>query len=212
MKNVKTRSIGKKNMVILAAVIALMIIGASFAYFIDRDSKPNHFTVGDIKIGVIEPHWKQENAQDITPKKVIEKDPYVNNDGVNDAYVFLSVSVPRATVQTAADDGTLIQAKDQDLFTYQINENWKLIKTNTATDHTEYIYGYIDQDGKMKTLESQEMTNTLFDSVKFINVVEEQLDEQDLNIDVNAMGIQISDLGTEDPLAIYNIIMNQNQK
>ena len=45
--------------------------------------------------------------------------------------------------------------------------------------------------------------------VKFINIIEEQLDGQDLDILIDTMGIQTADLGTENPEEIYNIILNQ---
>lgn len=209
MKSIRTRSIGKKNIVIASALATMLLIRASFAYFVDRDAVTNHFTVGDVEISVSEPDWVPEDGELITPKKEIMKNPKITNDGANDAYVFMSVKIPRAEVQTAADDGSLIPAKEQDLFTYQINSNWKLIKTNQESDHSEYIYGYVDSNGKMSALKPGAATNALFDSVRFINIVEEQIDGQELDIDIDTMGIQIADLGTEDPMAIYNIIMNQ---
>ena len=61
----------------------------------------------------------------------------------------------------------------------------------------------------MTILAPGQTTGTLFDTVKFINIIEEQLDGQDLDIVVDTMGIQTDDLGTDSPLEIYNIIMNQ---
>ena len=141
MTNIKEKISERKNLIIAGALIALMAIGSTFAYFVDRDQVTNHFTA------------------------------------------------------------------NQDLFTYSVNTGWKLIKTNASTDSTEYIYAYAGD--KMTALKPGETTATIFDTVKFINIVEEQLDGQSLDIQVDTMGIQTADLGTESPLEIYNIIMNQ---
>ena len=207
MTNIKEKITGRKNLIIAGALIALMAIGSIFAYFVDRDQVTNHFTVGDIEISVSEPNWNPSDGADITPNKVVKKDPKITNDGANDAFVFMSVKVPKANVKTANADGTLNAAANQDLFTYSVNTGWKLIKTNASTDSTEYIYAYAGD--KMTALKPGETTATIFDTVKFINIVEEQLDGQSLDIQVNTMGIQTADLGTESPLEIYNIIMNQ---
>ena len=67
----------------------------------------------------------------------------------------------------------------------------------------------VNAGDKMTALKPGETTATIFDTVKFINIVEEQLDGQSLDIQVDTMGIQTADLGTDSPLEIYNIIMNQ---
>ena len=144
---------------------------------------------------------------DITPNKVIKKDPKITNEGVNDAFVFMRVTVPRATVKTANYDGTLNARANQDLFTFTANSGWKLIKSDNGTLSTEYVYAYAGD--KMTVLKPGASTPTIFDTVKFINIIEEQLDGQDLDIVIETMGIQTADLGTESPIEIYNIIMNQ---
>ena len=129
----------KKNIVIAIATVCVLVIGASFAYFVDHSKVTNSFTVGDIEVEVSEPNWNPEEGKDITPNKIIKKDPLVTNTGVNDAYAFISVKVPKADVTTVTANGTLNEKKVQDLFTYTVNNNWKLIKTNAADDHTEYV-------------------------------------------------------------------------
>ena len=201
----------KKNAAIATAGAAVLLVGSSFAFFMDKESVTNPFTVGNVKITVTEEHFDETTARDITPNKVIPKDPVVTNTGVNDVYAFVSVKVPKANVETANADGTLNAAKNQDLFTYKVNDNWKLIKTNDADDHTEYIYAYSNADGSLKKLAKNEKTNAVFDSVKFINIVDEQQSGVNLSIDVNGIGIQTADLGTDNPLQIYNIAVKQNK-
>lgn len=201
----------KKNAAIATAGAAVLLVGSSFAFFMDRESVTNPFTVGNVKITVTEEHFDETTARDITPNKVIPKDPVVTNTGVNDVYAFVSVKVPKANVETANADGTLNAAKNQDLFTYKVNDNWKLIKTNDGDAHSEYIYAYSNADGSLKKLAKNEKTNAVFDSVKFINIVDEQQSGVNLSIDVNGIGIQTADLGTDNPLQIYNIAVKQNK-
>ena len=52
MTNIREKISGRKNLIIAGALIALMAIGSTFAYFVDRDQVTNHFTVGDIEISV----------------------------------------------------------------------------------------------------------------------------------------------------------------
>ena len=207
MTNIRRKISSKKNVFIAAALIALMAIGSTFAYFVDRDYVANNFTVGDVEISVSEPNWDPDEGTDITPNKVIKKDPKITNEGANDAFVFMRVTVPRATVKTANYDGTLNSRANQDLFTFTANNGWKLIKSDNGALSTEYVYAYAGD--KMTVLSPGQSTITLFDTVKFINIIEEQLDGQDLDIVIETMGIQTADLGTESPLEIYNIIMNQ---
>ena len=207
MTNIRERISNRKNVLIAGALIALMAIGSTFAYFVDRDSVTNNFTVGDVEISVSEPNWKPDTGTDITPNKVMKKDPKITNEGANDAFVFMRVTVPRATVKTANDDGTLNAKANQDLFTFTSNSGWKLIKSSNGTLSSEYVYAYAAD--KMTVLAPGQTTATLFDTVKFINIIEEQLDGQDLDILIETMGIQTADLGTENPEEIYNIILNQ---
>lgn len=202
----------KKNVVIAGAAAAVLLIGSSFAYFMDRDSKTNHFTVGNVSIEVKEPNWNPDTGTNITPNKEIKKDPQVTNTGTNDAYAFVSVKVPKANVETADANGQLNAAKVQDLFTYKVNSGWKLIKTDNSNDsYNEYVYAYEDENGKMKVVKKGETTGTVFDSVKFINIIDEQQSGKEQNIDVDCIGIQTADLGTDVPLEIYNIATTQNK-
>lgn len=203
------KKMSKKNAIIAAALVGILAIGSTFAYFIDRDSVTNHFTVGDVEISVDEPSWDPEDAKDITPNKEMSKDPVAKNDGVNDAYVFMTVTIPKADVKTANDDGMMNGVENRELFTYTINDGWKAVGNDITNDKAKYVYAYVDGSDKLRTLAAGQTTGTLFDKVKFINVIEGQVDGQDLDIDVDVMAIQTADLGTDDPAEIYQIIVNQ---
>lgn len=197
----------KKKLAAAAAACALagaMAIGSTFAYLTDRQSATNTFTVGSVKIKLEEPAFKEESAKKIVPNQVIAKNPTVTNTGDNPALVFAKVSIPKETVITeeqAAAGGASAAAATQELFTFldgnngQIwkdsdnsnpvtHNNWILLKKDTsAPDQDTYLFGYSTAVAPKKT------TETLFDSVRYLNVVEGQV-SKDLEIPVQAYAIQ----------------------
>lgn len=202
----KTKSI-KRDITIVTALILFLTVGYAFAYFTDSADQVNSFTVGNVSIELHEPGWNPENGKNITPLKEIEKDPQIENTGANPAYVFARVTVPTANVKTAAADGSLIDAKLQELFTYTAGADWQQVKKTDTDAGTEYIYAYVN-GGEMKVLEKGTTTTPVFESVTLINLVEGQLDNTELEIKVEAMGIQSNDVGTE-PAEVLKLIENR---
>ena len=221
----------KKTKIILCTASIIGVIGVSgiLAYLTDTDTASNKFTVGQVKIQLKEPIWEAgtdsdnngipDYAENLVPNETIEKDPQVKNVGKNDAYVYLKVTVPAKKIITAQSDGTLAnggQATDTQLFTYTPNEKWTEITTerksnvNSETSEIEsytYVYYYNEK------LTPKSTTDTLFDTVKFANIIDGQVDsttEQQLNID--AYAIQSDNLpdGTTIEKA-YTIYVNQNK-
>ena len=208
----KMKKLNLRKVAIAGALIAILAVGSAVAFFTDRDNKVNQFTVGNISIQLQEPNWNADNGKNLTPNKTIKKDPQITNDGPNDAFVFLQVKVPVANVKTAAADGSLQAAKSQDLFTYTVNDSWVEVSRKSSADSTTYIYAYVGADGTMKTLAPGKTTNALFDSVTFLNLVEGQIDEgTKISVDVDAYGIQTTDLGTTAPAEVLKLIQTQNK-
>lgn len=207
----KMKKLDFKTLSIVLILIMTLLIGTAVAFFTDKDNKVNDFTIGNISIQLTEPSWNADNGKDLTPNKTIKKDPQITNDGPNDAFVFLQVKVPAASVKTAAADGSLLAAKKQDLFSYTVNENWIEVSKTSDAESTTYIYAYA-ADGAMKPLAPGQTTNSLFDSVTFLNLVEGQIDEGTaVSIDVDAYGIQTNDLGTSAPAEVLKLIQTQNK-
>lgn len=208
----KMKKLNLRKVAIAGALIAILAVGSAVAFFTDRDNKVNQFTVGNISIQLQEPNWNADNGKNLTPNKTIKKDPQITNDGPNDAFVFLQVKVPVANVKTAAADGSLQAAKSQDLFTYTVNDSWVEVSRKSSADSTTYIYAYVGADGTMKTLAPGKTTNALFDSVTFLNLVEGQSYEgTKISVDVDAYGIQTTDLGTTAPAEVLKLIQTQNK-
>lgn len=211
----------KTGAVVLAA--GLIIAGGAkgvSAYFTDTDSSTNTFTVGKVTIEHHEDKWDEldpEEKKDITPNKEFEKDPSIENTGINEAYVFQTVEVPCSEIITANLDGTRNPRKLTDLFSYSVNSGWTLMTTEdvksgekvTAHKYT-YVYGSASH---CTALAAKSTTPTLFDKVRFCNVIEEQeLEETTQSIVINAYAIQTGDLGehpTDVPADVLAIIYKQ---
>lgn len=221
----------RKKLVVLAAMAAVMVIGGISAYFTSTDSAKNTWTVGNVEIDLQEPEYDQHNeteAKEMTPNKVIHKDPKIQNTGENDTYVFLKVSIPKANVALADQDGKKQAASLQELFDYTVNSGWvKVAEDKSATDKNTYVFAY-GTDTACTKLAKGEYTSVLFKNteaagmadagtvglITFKNVIEGQgLEGVTLHIPVDAYGIQTADLTSTDvatPVEVWNIINNQN--
>lgn len=212
MDKIKT---SKKTIVIAAAICAVMAVGGALAYFTDYDEAENNISIGEVTIDLTEPVWDSyedsdedgvpDEAEDIVPTQTISKDPMVTNTGINDAYVYLTVSVPKAEIYTANKDGTKNEKAVTQLFTYEASDNWTLLESSTSdSDVNTYTYGY------NYILSAGESTDKLFESVTFCNAIEGQgLENTVQNINIKAMGIQSDGTGTMEEA--YSKYVNQNQ-
>lgn len=199
----------KKMIYVIAAVLMTLAFtaGTAVAFFTDSEETVNRFTVGDVEIKLDEPNWDVNEGKDITPEKVIKKDPVVTNTGANPAYIFAKVVVPKADVVISDKDGVREEKAVRELFTYNINSGWTEIAVTEGSVANEHIYAY-GTETEMTALEKNAKTNTLFDSVQFINIVEGQIDGTNIELPVTAYAIQTSDIGKTKPSDIYQIIIN----
>ena len=195
-----------------AALAGTMAAGGIYAYFTDGETVTNTFTVGRVSLDLEEPDWIP--PENITPEQEIEKDPQIVNDGINDEFVFLEVAVPYWNVVTAEPDGSKNPAAELELFTYTVNTGWTEIGSgvkNTENQTVTHLYVY-GTEAECTALAREETTHALFDSVRFINVVEGQgLEETTQHIILNAYGIQNSDIngGVTAPEEVWKVLSNQ---
>ncbi len=183
----------------LGLCVAFVISGFTYAYFTDTNEKVNSFSFGNVRSSVVETAF--DNAGDANHKNLaanctIAKDPKVVNDGSLDMYTFLKVTVPHKEVKYADNDGQVTSGAI-DLFSYSINNGWKLVDTISETDEVSYVYAYAGTDDNLTAIAPGNETTTLFDSVTFANVIEGQ-DIEGKTFDVKVMdySIQTSDLGS----------------
>ena len=204
----------KKNTVkimTLAGILCLASVGGVSAYLTDYEKVSNEFTVGKVDIELKEPEWKPEENKKIEPSKVIHKDPQITNTGTNDAFVYMEVSIPMANVEAAAENGERLGKKVQELFYFEAKDSWTQLSVQNAESRRTYTYAY------KKILKPQETSEALFDTVKFRNLIEGQLDGQTFEIPVRAYAIQTSYTGgssdnlSEQIKAAYEKYVNQNK-
>lgn len=204
----------KKNTVrimTLAGILCLASVGGVSAYLTDYEKVSNEFTVGKVDIELKEPEWKPEENKKIEPSKVIHKDPQITNTGTNDAFVYMEVSIPMANVEAAAENGERLGKKVQELFYFEAKDNWMQLSVQNTESRRTYTYAY------KKILKPQETSEALFDTVKFLNLIEGQLDGQTFEIPVRAYAIQTSYTGgssdnlSEQIKAAYEKYVNQNK-
>ncbi|MGN1457560.1 MAG: hypothetical protein ACI4XP_06365 [Acutalibacteraceae bacterium] len=187
-----------KNKKIGVVVIPLLIIvsifvGVVLAFMIQNTEKRvNTFTFGNASIDLTETEWDKLTQEERTlyPEKEITKDPKVKNTGETNLYAYIEITVPCANVCTVGVDENgreiINDAAQNELFSYEVNPGWELIRQNTDADNKIYVYAYTE-----KILAPNEETNNLFDKVKFLNIAEGELTKgTELDISVNAYAIQ----------------------
>lgn len=191
----KKKSLKIASVCALAGVIA---IGGVMAYFTDADTATNTFTVGKVSIDLQEPDWVPPT--DIVPEQEFAKDPQIKNDGINDAYVFVKVTVPYANVVTANDDGTKNAAADTELFNYDVKAGWveltdKMVKDEDAKTVT-HLYAYATGNpAAMTAVASGVTTDSIFDYIQFANIVEDQnIEGTTLDVVVDGYAIQTTNI------------------
>ena len=154
-------------------ILASVATGTSLAFLTDSEKKVNHFTYGSIDIELKEPEWDELKPEDkvVYPDRVIPKDPFVMNTGTVEIYAYMEIRIPMASVRTVSGDGkTILPAKLQDLFTFAPSSDWTKIE-ESFTD-TEHVIVFAYTKGAIAPGES---SSPLFESVKFINMLEGEL-------------------------------------
>lgn len=208
----------KYKLTVILCVSLIVSVSSVFAYYTSTDRQINTFTVGSVDIELTEPLYDAESSEmrsALEPDSDVIKDPQVTNVGTNDAYVFIEVEIPRKDVITASRiTGAKIDSRLQDLFAFNVSEDWMLVESDITNNSSKYVYGYATNNTLIK-LEPNETTTVLFDDgkVHLINIVEGQgLEEKTFNIPIKAYAIQTEDITADDlsyPLAVWNILSNQ---
>ena len=233
MSKVKT----SKNMIIAVGMIMVLALASIAAYFTATDDATNTFTVGKVDIQQLEPNWEEPDTP-IVPNEEIEKDPQVKNIGVNDAYLFEVVRVPKKSIitsNTATGEKAAAAAMTQ---LFQLNktkdsaganvwtgtdtyhdEAWYLLATDPTgsdtTNYVTYVFAY-GSSSAMTAVAADATTTPVFESVTFANAISDQgLEDQSYDIKINAFGIQkdfIKDNsnGATSPAEVWAVLNTQD--
>jgi len=163
----------KRSPTLAAAIILgvlLVVFMVTLAFFTSFDEVTNVFGGGKLDIILTEPNWKPNEAKNIVPDKVLDKDPYITNNDNTAAYVFLEVTMPCAQIEVednntnkgSAIDGTVGEGrvyvplykfidKDNNIDTtpkatdQKVNSGWKLVSVtgNPTVDTTNNVIKYV---------------------------------------------------------------------
>lgn len=224
-KHSKTSTIIASGLVLLGG--AALITAGIQAYLTDTDTVTNTFTVGEVIVETLEPHYPgngSDEVRDLVPNQEIPKDPQFKNSGKNKAIIFAEVEIPMKNVITAQENGERNPQENTELFGFRtndggfnsINPEWELLRTRyldendgVVTDKEAAVkcarlYGY-----KLQVAEDQ-TTTSIFDVVRLANVIEGMIDNSTQDLKITSYSIQadnIADLTTAD----YNEEMSQDQ-
>lgn len=190
--------------IICVAVLTTVILFGTIAFFTSNDTVTNKLTIGNVRINLTETEYpgnENSSVTDMLSYSEVEKNPQIQNVGMNEAFVFLKVTVPVRDVTEVGTDGTPGTKKMQEIFYLKnkndsetdfanhFNENWvELPGFETGTDGSQatrtYVFGYKDAVASGGTTES------LFDKVQLKNIKEELGANQAQSINVEACAVQ----------------------
>lgn len=171
----------------------------------------NEFTLGKVDIELLEPEWKPEENKEVVPLQTIKKDPQIKNTGINDAFVYLEVSVPMAEVIAADEAGNRRPSAKQELISFTQDGKWTLLNRQETENTAVYVYGYNE------VVRPEQTTAPLFQTVTFLNIIEGQLDGAKLNMPIKAHAIQSANTGGSETTVVgrmkeaYQKYLNQNR-
>lgn len=102
--------------VMAAALVAVIGVGATLAYFTDSDEAKNVLTLGSVDIDLDEPNYKgDEEYENIVPGDVIEKDPIITlASGSEDAYVRMKLEIDIKKLVFDESGNEVVEEKELD--------------------------------------------------------------------------------------------------
>lgn len=220
----KNKKIGK--ILAVTSLVGVLAVGGAMAYFTDGDSAVNTFTVGKVSIDLKEDVWDsvQSDYNQVLPNQILTKDPTIHNDGTNDAYVFLEITIPQKEVTKAGADGTKGSKEKQDIATFTKGTGWEIINTEEdvpigegGETGTKYrlVYGTSSECTRL-TKGSNTGSAILDNKLQIINFVEDEgMEETQIDIPVTAYAIQADFIGAEGeyktaPADVWSVIEKQN--
>ena len=86
----------KLTMISAVFIVYVLLLSGIFAYFHSEDEVTNKFQAKNAAVKLLEPDWDsvgQDQAKASEPGMTILKDPYAKNEGQNDLYIRLKMTV-----------------------------------------------------------------------------------------------------------------------
>lgn len=192
------------------AVLTSVILFGTIAFFTSNDVVTNKLIIGNVRINLTETQYpgnENPSVTDMLPYSEIEKNPQIQNVGVNETFVFMKVTVPVRNVTEVNLNGThgtqkmqeifYLKSKDDSelLFENHFNENWIELTDCETEDYNKstktYVFGY------KKSLVTGDTTESLFDKVQLKNIKEELGANQAQSINIEACAVQSDYISVE---------------
>ena len=158
------------------ALVAVAVVGASLAYFTDTKSATNTFTVGNVKIDLIEQEKGENGLQDFTRDKTlvpgksndgnaVSKIVTVKNSGKGDAWVWVDLLIPKYLVSNeyptnANESKNALHWNSYVCFNVEYNSGnyWKLATSD----------GIVDADHKVTNSDMVAVEDGLWNDYKYV--------------------------------------------
>lgn len=202
---------------IAAALVCgtVLMIGGINAYLMDTESVTNTFTIGEVTIDSMEPHYPgngSDATEDLLPLEEVPKDPCVKNTGKNRIVVFEQIDIPMANVIVADEKGNRVPRMNMELFGFRTTEGagegryncthsdkWIELSEQYLNDDDEEVDVAIATKtrriyGHNTVVEENETTVPVFDVVRLANIVEGQIDNSVQTIVITTYAIQADNI------------------
>lgn len=170
-------------LVLSIAIIAVATLGATLAYFTDKEEDTNTFTIGNVNIELTEPSWT-EDVSDVYPGQVLAKDPIVKNIGNNPCLVRIKLEMPTLPTNLPQNDVAIV---------YRTGGLDGILGADWVDGGDGYYY-------YLEILENSESTSELFEEVVIPTELENGDGTTDYDIKVTAYAVQAQGISNYDDL------------
>lgn len=168
----------KKKILVLAlslAMVAILAVGGSLAYFTDTDSETNTFTIGSVKIALIEQQTDGKGGlEDFDQDKTlmpgtqtdgnaVSKIVTVKNTGKNDAWVWVELKIPDYLVSNEYPDDESKNALHWNTYGYFTDGYHPQYKASAVGD------GIIKEDGTPVVKDTVSVADGLWTDFEYVS-------------------------------------------
>ena len=138
-----------KKFVALGLGLSLLASIGIGAYLTDTDTKSDVYTVGNVQAEIVSVgDMETANVGALLPNTVHQYERAATNTGINDAYVFMTVTIPVIDTYQSAEDGSNAGTTNYiQLFApEEISSEWKLVDTGLLEMSSIYSADMFDLD------------------------------------------------------------------
>lgn len=220
-KNIKIKIL---SLTVLSLIlITVLTVNTSFSYLVSNKSRINVYTIGKVDIEITEDKFPESSENRIlAPGGRVNKNPKIKNTGINDEYVFMSITVPLYSVITVTPGHKLRETEKvrQEIFNllsgsenrktvsaagftaaytgvFQYSPSWEFLYAEDDPEkavHT-YYFGYksvLQPEGGNST------TTELFDELQLRSLLEGEVpDNAESSVTAAAYAVQAEELPDE---------------